>query len=113
MSEQDGTRTISIPSLAFNYVDGKLESIGHQGELYCRKRLAVPSELDYVEDKSMWFQLFGTPEKAAEYFAMQCLSRDSSMCYYCPFNDCDGRLRDMGAYPSVYNKILEWLRGDA
>ena len=24
-----------------------------------------------------------------------------------------GRLRNMGAYPSVYSKMLEWLRGDA
>jgi len=38
MSELDGTRTISIPSLAFNYVDNKLESIGYQGELYVRQR---------------------------------------------------------------------------
>ena len=70
MSELDGTRTISIPSLALNFVDNRLESIGYQGELYVRER-GITAELDYIEDKSKWFELFGTPEMAAKYFAMQ------------------------------------------
>ena len=60
-----------------------------------------------------WAQLFGTPERAAEYFAMQCFGSDGSLCYYCPFDDCDENLRDMGTYSSVHDMMLEWLRGDA
>lgn len=73
----------------------------------------VPAELDYIEDKSRWHELFGTPERAAEYFATQCFGSNGGMCYYCPFDDCDERLRNMGAYPSVHDKLFEWLRGDA
>lgn len=121
--EIGGTRTISIPSLALNYVDNRLESIGMGGELYVRQRVLesygqVPelgerSETGERESYSRWHELFGTPERAAEYFAMQCFGSDGGMCYYCPFDDCDERLCNMGAYPSVYDKLLGWLRGDA
>ena len=57
-------------------------------------------------------KLFGTPEKTAEYFAMQCFGSDGSMCYYCPFDDCDEKLRNSGAYPSVYDALLEWLESE-
>lgn len=62
---------------------------------------------------SRWHQLFGTPEKTAEYFAMQCFGSDGGLCHYCPFDDCDERLRNTGTYPSVHDKMMEWLRGDA
>lgn len=62
---------------------------------------------------SKYKKLFGTPERAAEYFAMQCFGSDGSLCYYCPFDDCDERLRNIGAYQSVHEEMLEWLRGEA
>ena len=108
MSELDGTRTISIPSLAFNYVNNRLESIGCQGELYYRDRGTHAPHAG-----TRWHELFGTPERAAEYFAMQCFGSDGSLCYYCPFDDCDENLRNMGTYPSVHDMMLEWLKGDA
>lgn len=109
MSEIDGTRTISIPSLSFNYVDNRLESIGYQGELYVRK-LSIPAELDYIEDNSRYAELFGTPERAARTLAdlQTCslgfdLECDEcavySLCQSGARNDCDA--------------LLEWLRGDA
>ena len=66
-----------------------------------------------ADGKSRWHELFGTPERAAEYFAMQCFDSDGSLCYYCPFDDCDRSLRNMGTHSSVHDKMLEWLRGDA
>lgn len=32
------TEIIGVPSMALNYTDGKLESIGIAGEMYCRER---------------------------------------------------------------------------
>ena len=66
-----------------------------------------------VGGNSRWIKMFGTPERAAEYFAMQCFGSDGSLCYYCPFDDCDEKLRNSGAYPHVYDTLLEWLRDDA
>lgn len=62
--------------------------------------------------ESNYEKLFGTPERAAEYFAMQCFGSDGSMCYYCPFDNCDEKLRNSGSYPTVHDALLEWLRGD-
>lgn len=67
----------------------------------------------YEGGETRYEKLFGTPERAAEYFAMQCFGSDGSLCYYCPFDDCDENLRNMGTYPSVHDMMLEWLRGDA
>ena len=112
MSELDGTRTISIPSLAFNYVDGKLESIGHQGELYVRERTlrAIDAEMMRSQGaKSRWHELFGTPERAARTLARMCQGIDT--CGTCPLfgtglNHCKNDYTDFAS-------IAEWLRGDA
>lgn len=64
-------------------------------------------------DTSRYAGLFGTPERAAKYFAMQCFGSDGSLCYYCPFDDCDENLSNMGTHSSVHDKMLEWLRGEA
>jgi hypothetical protein len=63
----------------------------------------VPAELDYIEDKSRWHELFGTPERAARTLANNC-HRDG--CIACPALDADCNVGD-------YDKLLEWLRGDA
>ena len=57
-------------------------------------------------------KLFGTPEKTVEYFAMQCFGSDGGMCYYCPFDDCDGKLHKAGSYPTVRGAMLEWLESE-
>ncbi|MBO7702013.1 MAG: hypothetical protein J6S36_03780 [Eggerthellaceae bacterium] len=62
---------------------------------------------------SRWFELFGTPERAARTLAMQCFGAASETCDTCVFGECDGKLRNSGAYPTVYDALLEWLRGDA
>ena len=107
MSELDGTRTISIPSLAFNYVDGKLESIGHQGELYVRERTlrAIDAEMMRSQGaKSRWHELFGTPERAARTLADNCPGGSCGGCPGIKAETCG--LGD-------YDALLEWLRGDA
>ena len=109
MSELDGTRTISIPSLAFNYVDNRLESIGYQGELYVRQRV-VPAELDYVEDKSRYYELFGTPERAARTLARMCAIGDGS-CAGCPMFKAN--LEHCKSDHTHLKSIVEWLRGEA
>ena len=68
-------------------------------------------ELFESAPENRWHQLFGTPERAARYFAMQCFGSDGSMCYYCPFDDCDENLRNSGTYPFVHDKLLKWLKG--
>jgi len=71
----------------------------------------VPAELDYIEDKSNWFELFGTPERAARTF-----SESAQACYV--LRDCDRC--PLGADENCMHsekvdeqKLLEWLRGDA
>lgn len=97
MSELDGTRTISIPSLSFNYVDNRLESIGHQGELYYRERGAHAPQAG-----TRWYQLFGTPELAARTLGDYCFNMCS--CAECGIRCEEKRFED-------YDALLEWLEG--
>jgi len=86
---------------------------GERHEFGADSLIQLLEEYEDARDTSRYGELFGTPERAAEYIAMQCFGSDGSLCYYCPFDDCDGWLRNMGTYPSVRGKMLEWLRGDA
>jgi len=71
-------------------------------------------EYKAVDTQSRWFQLFGTPERAAQTMALQCFGAASEACNTCVFDECDGKLRNSGAYPTVYDALLEWLmKGDA
>ena len=70
--------------------------------------------LDQLRDSgTRYHELFGTPERAADYFATQCFGSDGSMCDYCPYDDCNSNLNNSGSYATVYDALLEWLRGDA
>lgn len=65
--------------------------------IYCGK--AVKANQD-----TRWFELFGTPEKAAD-----TLSPDDMSCKYCLLHDyCDD-----GCLIEERGKLLEWLRGKA
>lgn len=93
------------------------EAIDYGGELDMDKVESV--EIDYVdfvrksEDKSRWAELFGTPERAAQTLAVNCYGATSDACDTCVHADCDGKLRNSGTYQTVYDALLEWLRGDA
>ena len=106
MSDFDGTRTISIPSLAFNYVGNRLESIGSQGEMYYRERGAFAP---YAGTR--WYELFGTPERAANtVLALQICPMSKDECEECPAYDvCFAYYKDGR---TVY-EMAKWLRGDA
>lgn len=66
----------------------------------------IPAELDYIEDKSRWFQLFGTPERAARTMV--------DMCEGGTFDDCGGCPAALAACKlGDYDALLEWLRSDA
>ena len=104
MSELEGTRTISIPSLAFNYVDNRLESIGSGGELYARKRGTHVAHYG-----TRWHELFGTPERAARTIINGC-GGDCIACLLptdCPCHD------SFCADDADYDVLLEWLKGVA
>ena len=90
------TRTISIPSLAFNYVNNRIESIGCQGELYYRERGAHVPHCD-----TRWHELFGTPERAAQTLANLFANCNGFFCLAPEPEDAS------------YDALLEWLRGDA
>lgn len=114
MSEIDGTRTICIPPLAFNYVNNRLESIGYQGELYARESYGKVPELGEREDRheresySRWYELFGTHERAARTMAGKC-----SDCCECVIADYCEHGSDKGcllSYTGNYDALLEWLK---
>ena len=67
----------------------------------------VPAELDYIEDKSRWYEMFGTPEHAARTLEMMCDM--SPECSFCPLG---GRAESICG-EGDYDALLEWLRGDA
>ena len=74
---------------------------------YCRE---CGGALHEGMGKSRWFELFGTPERAARTMAgkcgdcCECVLRGECSLEYCLLS-CDGN-----AYRA---KLLEWLRGDA
>jgi len=63
--------------------------------------------------KSRWAEMFGTPEMAAGTMARQCFGATSEECNMCVFDECDGKLRNSGTYQTVYDALLEWLRGES
>ena len=66
----------------------------------------VPAELDYIEDKSRWFELFGTPERAARTLVDSCNDDYDYGCGGCPVARVNCKCGD-------YDALLEWLRSDA
>lgn len=73
-------------------------------------------ELQGVTGESRYTALFGTPERAARMLANVCqFTHGGEMCDRCQcylFGDCDGTLR-LKSERSIYDALLEWLRGDA
>lgn len=61
-------------------------------------------------DETEYDKLFGTPERAAQTMALQCFGAASEACDTCVLGECDGKLRNSGAYPTVYDALLEWLK---
>lgn len=73
--------------------------------------------LDQLRDAdTRWQDLFGTPERAARTLANVCrFTHGGELCDRCQcyiFDGCDRTLRLMSER-SIYDALLEWLRGDA
>ena len=72
--------------------------------------------LENYEGASRWHELFGTPERAARTLANVCqFTHGGELCDRCQcylFGDCDKTLR-LRSEQSIYDALLEWLRGDA
>lgn len=67
----------------------------------------APNFIRKPDDKSRWFELFGTPERAA-----RTLYESTSECRCCVIrDDCGYDLDKCVMYDR--DKLLEWLRGDA
>lgn len=74
----------------------------------------VPAELDYIEDKSRWFQLFGTPERAVRTIQDKMLAYDLlTQCDDCPYQTDECFKPSCKCAMQDYDVLLEWLRGDA
>ena len=58
---------------------------------------------------SRWFELFGTPEKAARTIIKTC--DETTECEACPIFRAD--INALNVNCSDYDALLEWLRGDA
>lgn len=93
-----------------NIVGGICESSYHSG------RNVMDNEPYRIENKSRWFELFGTPERAARTWInyngiLYCA--DCPMCHdergvTCEIpGDCVWEDREHG-----YDALLEWLKGD-
>ena len=62
---------------------------------------------DFYDDKSRWFELFGTPERAARTLL--------DACDNCGQDECSGcQVYELTSGGDLdYDALLEWLRGDA
>ena len=73
------------------------------------KAAATLAKFGYVkaDGKSRWFELFGTPERAARTLCdvVSCVETAND-CDACEFSSLCARTDD-------YDALLEWLRGDA
>lgn len=87
-----------------------LEAAYSEVPIEAKARIAELESL--VDGNTRWHELFGTPEKVADYFATQCMGGDAYTCEICPFADCNGGLH-VATHPTIRNELLEWLRGDA
>ena len=58
---------------------------------------------------SRWYELFGTPERAARTLASMCQFTHGELCERCPNDGCDKTLRLMCA-STINDALLEWLR---
>lgn len=73
---------------------------------------SVTAELDYIEDKSRWHELFGTPERAAKTAWRLLMCHITTKCDECPMGDGCNISTDADCDDGEA-ALFEWLRGDA
>ena len=63
-------------------------------------------EYKAVDTKSQWYELFGTPERAA-----RTLEKGKTLCEWCDKQACSTSGGECRIFD--HDALLEWLRGDA
>ena len=86
------------------------------GEIDMNKVETVEIEwVDFIrkpDDKSRWYELFGTPERAAR--TLRKNGKSIPACYRCLVRDeCANLPEDSECPMDDYDALFEWLRGDA
>lgn len=76
---------------------------------------ALENMLLKIDNDTRWYELFGTPERAAQTIGHVCqFTHGGELCDRCQaylFDSCDRTLR-LGSEQKIYDTLLEWLRGD-
>lgn len=83
----------------------------NNGERYAKLMVGEFEQMNAMldnADKSRWFELFGTPEKAA-WTVLQLLDCCNTHCEYCGVRT----LCDASQVVDGKDGMVEWLRGDA
>lgn len=77
---------------------------------------ALENMLLKIDNDTRWYELFGTPERAARTIGHVCqFTHGGELCDRCQaylFDSCDRTLR-LGSEQKIYDALLEWLRSDA
>ena len=110
MSEYRIHQDINLSEIADEYAKRLQE---HVDELALDRAAETLAKYGYVkEDKqSRWFELFGTPERAARTLIAVRGECESGPCSSnCPFGDAP--TCPSNCEPSDYDALLEWLSGD-
>lgn len=87
-------------------VGGVCEGSYHSG------RNVTDAELDHIEDKSRWYELFGTPERAARTLRYG----KQPICAGCALLDECDKMPDEEQDTCLlidHDALLEWLRGES
>lgn len=80
----------------------------HNGERYARIMVEQFKQMNAMLGKSRWYELFGTPERAALTAERLCGCVDYLDCATCEFCEGGECVLECG-----YDALLEWLKGDA
>ena len=87
---------------------------GERHEFSADSLIRLLESYEGAHDKSRWFKLFGTPERAARTLTNVCqFTHGGELCDRCQcylFGDCDRMLR-LRSERSIYDALLEWLKG--
>jgi hypothetical protein len=104
MQEREAVDTIENLRDSLNEVADKWAREKIKAEDYARENMMLKAN-----NGSRWFELFGTPERAARTIIKTC--DETTECEACPIFHAD--INALNINCSDYDALLEWLRGDA
>lgn len=105
---REAADTIDSMQDSLNEVAGRWAEAQIKAEDY-----ALENMLLKIDNDTRWYELFGTPERAARTLANVCqFTHGGELCDRCQcylFGDCDRTLRLMSER-TIYDALLEWLK---